>query len=345
MIANVSFINHQQIIIHRESSKKNLYFTLTAFNYKYSRDSPIIPLHSGAKMWRIPHDIKDYITVTLLAALLYLLSHNLLSTTPAASPSSSPLSSSSTSSSSSSSSSLTSSIPQSLVENTKMVYPAVRIPATTKHTASVIFLHGLGDSGRGWTFLAETVRRQNKLSHVKFIFPNAPEQPVSMNYGMTMPSWYDIQSLGNVEALQDREGVLKSVERLKSILAEEMDAGIPSDRIVIGGFSQGCAVSYATSVTIPQKLAGVVALSGYLPIESTLKQKMTDANKDTPVLACHGTADNVVKFMNGDKSYKYLRNELGRTDVRWNQYEGMVHTASPEEVEDVVKFLEEVIPE
>lgn len=89
-------------------------------------------------------------------------------------------------------------------------YPAVRIPAKAAHTATVIFLHGLGDSGAGWMFLAEEARKAQRLNHVKFIFPEAPQQPVSLNFGMRMPSWYDIKELANVNAAQDQEGILRA---------------------------------------------------------------------------------------------------------------------------------------
>lgn len=225
-----------------------------------------------------------------------------------------------------------------------MVYPAIRIPAQETHTASFIFLHGLGDNGRGWTFLAEEAIRQNRLKHVKFIFPEAPNQSVSLNYGMTMQSWYDIKSLSNVQAQQDEEGVMQSIERLKQIIAEEVEAGIPTERIVIGGFSQGCAISLSTSIIIDKLLAGVVGLSGYLPIKEKLLTLETPANKSTPYFLCHGTADNVVKFSAGKLSREYLEGSLHRDNVLWNEYQDMVHTASPEETTDILAFIERVLP-
>lgn len=225
-----------------------------------------------------------------------------------------------------------------------MVYPAIRIPAKDTHTASFIFLHGLGDNGRGWTFLAEEAQRQNRLAHIKFIFPDAPQQPVSLNYGMTMPAWYDIKSLSNVWAQQDEDGVAASIDRLKQIIAEEVEAGIPTDRIVLGGFSQGSAISLSTTVLSDDKFAGVVGLSGYLPVKELLLERQTETNRSTPLFMGHGTADNVIKFSTAQLSRDYLRNELGR-NVLWHEYQDMVHTASPEEVKDILAFLEEVLPE
>ena len=226
-----------------------------------------------------------------------------------------------------------------------MVYPAVRIPAKRAQTASFIFLHGLGDSGEGWSFLAEEAARQNKLQHVKFIFPDAPNQPVSLNFGMSMPSWYDIKSLGNVQAQQDEEGILKSVDRLKEIIAEEVAAGIPTERIVIGGFSQGCAVSLSASVIFDKRLAGIVALSGYLPIKEKLKSIENTINRSTPYFLGHGTYDNVVQFSNGVLTRDYLKDNLGRVNLSWNEYKGMEHSACPEELNDIMAFTESVLPE
>lgn len=225
-----------------------------------------------------------------------------------------------------------------------MVYPGIRHPAKAAHTATVIFLHGLGDSPLGWTFFAEEAARQNRLNHVKFIFPEAPNQPVTLNYGMTMPSWYDIKALGDVIGQQDEEGILASIERLKQMIKEEIDSGIPSNRIVVGGFSQGCAISLSTSVVYDKPLAGVVGLSGYLPIHEKLAAIQPSANANTPYFIGHGTADQVVKFEFGKLSKELLVKQFHRTKLEWHQYPNMVHTVSPEEIQDVFAFLDRVIP-
>lgn len=121
-----------------------------------------------------------------------------------------------------------------------------------------------------------------KLQHINFIFPDAPLKPVSMNFGMTMPAWYDLRTLEDVNQAQDEAGMLASVEILKSLIKEETDKGIPSNRIIIGGFSQGCVVSLATVITMDRKLAGVIGLSGYLPIYEKLKV-VCDLKRLSPV--------------------------------------------------------------
>lgn len=225
-----------------------------------------------------------------------------------------------------------------------MVYSAVRIPARKAQTASFIFLHGLGDSGNGWSFLAEEAAKSGKLDHIKFIFPNAPSQPVSLNFGMSMPSWYDIQSLNDLQAKQDEAGILKSVDRLKEVIAEEVAAGIPTERIIIGGFSQGCAVTLATSTILDKKVAGIVALSGYLPIKEKLIRLENPTNRNTPYFMGHGTADGVVAYKFGRMSEEYLKTALSREDVTFRDYPGMEHSACPEELRDILAFTEKVLP-
>lgn len=225
-----------------------------------------------------------------------------------------------------------------------MVYPGIRIPPKSAHTATVIFLHGLGDSPMGWVFFAQEAARQGRLKHVKFVFAEAPNLPVTLNYGMVMPAWYDIKSLGNVMGQQDEEGILASIDRVKQVVAEEVEGGLSTNRIVVGGFSQGCAISLGASVIYDKPLGGVVGLSGYLPIHDKMVALKSEANANTPYFLGHGTADQVVKFQSGELSRDFLKGTLNRTNLQWHQYEGMVHTASPEEIEDVFKFLESVIP-
>ncbi|KAA8909604.1 hypothetical protein TRICI_004439 [Trichomonascus ciferrii] len=223
------------------------------------------------------------------------------------------------------------------------MFPAVRIPAKATPSAAVIFLHGLGDSGAGWSFLAEEAARDGRFSNVNFVFPNAPMSPVTLNMGMKMPSWYDILSLERINAQQDEAGVLQSVETLKGLVEEQKQQGIPSERIVIGGFSQGAAVSLATSVVTEQKLGGVVGLSGYLPISDKLAQLKKDVNNSTPYFMGHGEVDDVVKFEYGKSSAEALKSSFGRQSVEFHQYPNLPHSASPQELSDLMSFLSKII--
>lgn len=220
---------------------------------------------------------------------------------------------------------------------------ALTISPITKHTATVIFLHGLGDSGMGWRFLADTARSQNILSGVKFVFPNAPNKPVTLNGGMEMPSWYDIKSLDRLnDSDQDKVGMLESVDVVKKLVSTEIASGIDARKIVIGGFSQGCAVALATSVLLDKRIAGVVGLSGYLPIAQTLEGLRADTNRNTPYFLGHGTADNVVAFQYGKRSADLLKSTFGVSNLLWNEYPGLSHGVDPQELDDVLSFLEKV---
>lgn len=224
------------------------------------------------------------------------------------------------------------------------MYPAVRIPAkVAKPTASVIFLHGLGDSGDGWRHLAEEANEDGRFKHVNFIFPHAPVVPVTLNMGMKMPSWYDIASLEKIESKQDAEGILNSAETLKRVVEEQKNEGIPPERIVIGGFSQGAAVALATSVSAETKFGGVICLSGYLPISSKLAELKKEINNSTPHFMGHGTADDVVRFPYGKQSEEALKSSFDRTDVEFHQYEGLPHSVNFQELKDLFNFLNRVI--
>lgn len=220
---------------------------------------------------------------------------------------------------------------------------ALTVSPVAKHTATVIFLHGLGDTGHGWKFLADTARSANRLANVKFIFPHARENPVTLNGGMPMPSWYDIKSLDRLsDEVQDKSGILDSVSVLKDYISQEISAGIDSRRIVIGGFSQGCAVTLATSVLLDKKIGGFVGISGYLPIPQTLEGLTSDTNARTPYFMGHGTSDNVVDIKFGRMSRDLLKSTFKATNVTWKEYAGLGHGIDPQELDDVLDFLDKV---
>jgi predicted esterase len=147
--------------------------------------------------------------------------------------------------------------------NLKML-PVITVPSVAKHTATVIFLHGLGDSGAGWSDVGKMFNRTHP--HIKWIFPHAPAIKITVNGGMKMPGWYDIVSLDRIEAKQDKLGLSNSRDQINELLEHEISLGIPSSKIVLGGFSQGAAMSLLTGLSCQWKLGGIVALSGYLPL-------------------------------------------------------------------------------
>ncbi|KAK4102693.1 Phospholipase/carboxylesterase [Parathielavia hyrcaniae] len=228
--------------------------------------------------------------------------------------------------------------------------PPILFPATAKHTATVIFVHGLDDTGRGWAGAVENWRRRQRLDEVKFILPHAPAIPITCNWGMKMTGWYDIHTLdGNAESLrsnEDEAGILLSQAYFHELIQQEVDAGIPPERIVLGGFSQGGAMSLFAGLTARVKLAGIVALSSYLLLSlkfaDLVRQQQTDANRDTPVFMAHGDSDKVVHPELGKKSFDLL-DGLGY-NVKLKIYKDMGHSACLEELDDVEAFLRERLP-
>ncbi|KAK9462356.1 Phospholipase/carboxylesterase/thioesterase [Lipomyces oligophaga] len=220
---------------------------------------------------------------------------------------------------------------------------AVTVAAVREHTATVIFMHGLGDSGNGWRFLADECRRMRAFDHVKFIFPNAPIQKVSLNFGLEMPSWFDIISLDKVEEQEDQQGMLASSATLRSFISKEISGGIKPERIVIGGFSQGCAISLLTGLTSDIKLGGVVGLSGFIPMRSRITQMHQEHGITFPYFVGHGTLDPVVKFEYG----MFTHTKLTELEIphEFHEYKGLTHSTSPKELVDLLDFLKRTIPE
>ncbi|KAK3695496.1 Phospholipase/carboxylesterase/thioesterase [Podospora appendiculata] len=226
--------------------------------------------------------------------------------------------------------------------------PSLIFPATARHTATIIFIHGLGDSGHGWASAVENWRRRQRLDEVKFILPNAPSIPITANWGMQMPGWYDIASIdGNAESLrrnEDKAGILASQAYFHGLIQKEIDAGIPADRIVLGGFSQGGAMSLFAGLTAKVKLAGIVAMSSYLLLSANFADYVPkpEFNKDTPIFMAHGDSDQVVNTSLGKQSYDLLKG-MGY-NATLQIYPGMGHSACLEELDAIEGFMTERLP-
>uniref|UniRef100_G1RBF0 palmitoyl-protein hydrolase n=1 Tax=Nomascus leucogenys TaxID=61853 RepID=G1RBF0_NOMLE len=165
---------------------------------------------------------------------------------------------------------------------------AATVSGAERETAAVIFLHGLGDTGlfsREFHHIGalSTIR----LPHVKYICPHAPRIPVTLNMKMVMPSWFDLMGL-SPDAPEDEAGIKKAAENIKALIEHEMKNGIPANRIVLGGFSQGGALSLYTALTCPHPLAGIVALSCWLPLHRAFPQV-----NDLAILQCHGDCEGI----------------------------------------------------
>ncbi len=216
--------------------------------------------------------------------------------------------------------------------------PFVEIESAPQPTAAVIWLHGLGADGNDFAGLVPELNLAG-CPPIRFIFPHAPSIPVSVNGGYVMPAWYDLLGLDLVSK-QDAAGIQKSEAAIQALIANEVARGIPTERIVLAGFSQGCAMALHTALRLPQKIAGVMALSGYLPLADRFAAERNTANASTPIFMAHGTQDPVVVLARGEDSRDALV-ALGHP-VQWHTYP-MPHSVHPQEIADISDFLRQVL--
>ena len=216
--------------------------------------------------------------------------------------------------------------------------PRVELESAPNPSAAVIWLHGLGADGHDFAGLVPELDLSN-CPPIRFVFPHAPSMPVTVNGGYVMPAWYDI--LGpNLVSQQDAAGIQASERAIVALIAHEVARGIPAERIVLAGFSQGCAMALHTGLRLPQRLAGIMALSGYLPLADRLAAERHVANAQTPVFMAHGTQDPVVVLARGEASRDALA-ALGQP-VQWHSYP-MPHSLHPREIADISAFLAQVL--
>ena len=197
--------------------------------------------------------------------------------------------------------------------------------------ASVIWLHGLGANGYDF---APVVAMLN-LAQVRFILPHAPSMAVTRNNGYVMPAWYDLYAPSDSQK-EDLAGITRSEDYLNSLIENEIKRGIASDQIVLAGFSQGGAIALHSATRYPKKLAGVLALSTYLPLKATLAKQAHAANLATPIFMAHGRADDIISLDRALASRLSLQ-ESGFT-VQWHEY-AMAHSVCAEEINDIRLFL------
>ena len=216
--------------------------------------------------------------------------------------------------------------------------PRVELESAAKPTSAVIWLHGLGADGHDFAGLVPELDL-SACPPIRFVFPHAPSMPVTVNGGYLMPAWYDI--LGpNLVSQQDAAGIQASERAIVALIAHEVARDIPTERIVLAGFSQGCAMALHTGLRLPQRLAGIMALSGYLPLADRLAAERHVANAQTPVFMAHGTQDPVVVLARGEASRDALA-ALGQP-VQWHSYP-MPHSLHPREITDISAFLAQVL--
>ncbi|MDD3936812.1 dienelactone hydrolase family protein [Rhodoferax sp.] len=216
--------------------------------------------------------------------------------------------------------------------------PHIEIDTAPKPDAAVIWLHGLGADGNDFAGLVPELDLTG-CPGIRFIFPHAPEIPVTINGGYVMPAWYDLLGTDMISR-QDAAGIGASEKAITALIEREIARGIPAKRIVLAGFSQGCAMALHTGLRFPQALAGIMALSGYLPLAERFAAERAAANAHTPIFMAHGNQDPVVLPARGEASRDQL-SSLGYP-VQWHSYP-MPHSLHPREVVDISIFLRQVL--
>ena len=216
--------------------------------------------------------------------------------------------------------------------------PRIELESAPLPLCSVIWLHGLGADGNDFASMVPQLDLRG-CPPIRFIFPHAPSMPVTINGGYVMPAWYDILGANLVDR-QDAAGIQKSEKAIVALIEQEVARGIPYERIVLAGFSQGCAMALHIGLRLPHRLAGIMALSGYLPLADRLPSERLTANAFTPVFMAHGTQDPVVILKRGEDSRDALK-ALGHP-VQWHTYP-MPHSVHPQEIVDIAAFLKQVL--
>jgi phospholipase/carboxylesterase len=212
--------------------------------------------------------------------------------------------------------------------------PAIEIETAPAPDASIIWMHGLGDDGQGWSEVVTALRLPRALA-VRFLFPHAPVMPVTINNGFRMRAWYDIRE-NDFNQRADLAGVKRSQAQVEALIAREKARGVTARRIVLAGFSQGGAIALYAGLRHAERLAGIVALSAYLIAPETLAAEAGAMNRDVPIFMAHGTQDPVVQLRWADASRQFL--VAAGYDVEWHVYP-MPHSAVAEEIVAVGAFL------
>lgn len=213
---------------------------------------------------------------------------------------------------------------------------SVEIDPSGSAGAAVIWLHGLGANGHDFEPIVPYLRLPPELG-VRFVFPDAPTQPVTINGGLEMPAWYDVYDM-DIPRREDGIGIRNSARTIRTLIEREIGRGIPSDRIVLAGFSQGGAMALHTGLRYPDPLAGILALSCYLPMADNLSDEGSAANRATPILMMHGTHDEVIPVHYGEQCFQRLQT-LGYP-THWQSYT-MGHEVCPDQIQVIGAWLAE----
>lgn len=217
--------------------------------------------------------------------------------------------------------------------------PTVEVETAVAPVRAVIWLHGLGADGHDFEPVVAEFD-PDRLPPTRFVFPHAPMRPVTINGGYVMRAWYDIVSLDFSQRREDPRGVIESARMVERLIARENARGIPDEHIVLAGFSQGGAIALHAGLRHPRRLAGILALSTYLPLADTLPAEAHAANRDVPIFMAHGHGDTVIPYDFGERSGELLRGQ--GYDVVWHPYFAE-HGLVMEEVRDIETWLGQVL--
>jgi phospholipase/carboxylesterase len=224
---------------------------------------------------------------------------------------------------------------------TEKLLESIEIETGDQPAAAVIWMHGLGADGNDFVPIVQELDLSGAPA-IRFVFPHAPMQPVSINNGYVMRAWYDVKS-GDLEGRSrqaDEKGVRASQALIEALIEREVSAGMAPGNIVLAGFSQGGAVALQTGLRYSKKLAGVMALSTYLPLAETLPQEAAQDNRGTPLFMAHGTEDSVIPVEMATRSRDLLVQH--GYEVEWHEYP-MAHSVALEEIRDIGQWLKKVL--
>ena len=214
----------------------------------------------------------------------------------------------------------------------------IQIETNDNPEIAIIWMHGLGADGNDFVPMVRELDLTG-LPGIRFIFPHAKTMPVTVNNGYVMRAWYDITG-AELTRREDENGLRASQKDIEAFIDREKARGIPASRIILAGFSQGCAMTIQTGLRHPERLAGLLCLSGYVPLSAKLATERTDASKSTPIFMAHGRYDNVVPFNRAEASRDLLVS-LGY-QLEWHEY-AMQHTLCLEEVQHISAWLKKVL--
>jgi phospholipase/carboxylesterase len=214
----------------------------------------------------------------------------------------------------------------------------IQIETGPNPTAAIIWMHGLGADGNDFVPLVQELDYTG-LPAIRFVFPHAQTMPVTINGGYVMRAWYDITGAELVRR-EDESGLRASQQQIEALIAREKERGIPASKIILAGFSQGCAMTLQTGLRHPEKLAGMLCLSGYLPLADKAGAERTEESLRVPVFMAHGRQDPVVPFVRAEQSRDVLKS-LGY-QIEWHEYM-MQHSLCIEEVRDINAWLRKVL--